>query len=106
MNPETLPGTTDRRVAGLLRLLAQNATIVISGARIAREIGVLRSTVWRWVERLRELGVRVKGQATTGYFFEKVPDIMTADLLKLQLKGKLFGKGISHFFKTESTNRV
>ena len=65
MTQETLPGTTDRRVAGLLTLLSENATIVISGARIAREIGVSRSTVWRWVERLRELGVRVKGQAAT-----------------------------------------
>jgi len=106
MNPETLPGTTDRRVAGLLRLLAENATIVISGARIAREIGVSRSTVWRSVERLRELGVKVKGQAATGYFLEKVPDVLSPEVLKRQLKGSLFGKHIYHFFKTDSTNRV
>src|SRR5437588_8218877 len=106
MNPETLTGTTDRRVAGLLALLGKNATIVISGARIAREIGVSRSTVWRWVERLRELGVKVKGQAATGYFLEKVPDILTPDVLKQRLKGSFFGKRIFHFFKTDSTNRV
>jgi len=106
MNPETLPGTTDRRVAGLLRLLAENATIVISGARIAREIVVSRSTVWRSVERLRELGVKVKGQAATGYFLEKVPDVLSPEVLKRQLKGSLFGKHIYHFFKTDSTNRV
>ena len=102
----SLPGTTDRRLAGLLTLLSENATIVISGARIAREIGVTRSTVWRWVERLRELGVRVKGQQSAGYFLEKVPDILTPDLLRKRLKGKLFGKRIYHFFKTDSTNRV
>src|SRR5260370_15104488 len=106
MNQESLRGTTDRRVAGLLRLLAENATIVISGARIAREIGVSRSTVWRWVERLRGLGVKVKGQAATGYFLEKVPAILTPDVLKRRLKGSLFGKRIYHFFKTDSTNRV
>ena len=106
MNPEPLPGTTDRRVAALLTLLAENATIVISGARIARGIGVSRSAVWRWVERLRELGVKVKGRAATGYFLEKVPDILTADVLKQRLKGSLFGKRIYHFFKTDSTNRV
>src|SRR5215472_13323547 len=105
-NPEPWPGTTDRRVAGLLTLLAKNATILISGARIAREIGVSRSAVWRWVERLRELGVKVKGQAATGYFLEKVPDILTADELRRRLKGSLFGKRIHHFFKTDSTNRV
>jgi BirA family transcriptional regulator, biotin operon repressor / biotin---[acetyl-CoA-carboxylase] ligase len=101
-----LPGTTDKRLASLLTLLTENATIVISGGRIAREIGVSRSTVWRWVQRLRELGVRVKGQTATGYFLERVPDILTPELLRKQLKGKLFGKRFYHFFKTDSTNRV
>jgi len=106
MAQETLPGTTDRRLAGLLTLLAENATIVVSGARIAKEIGVSRSTVWRWVTRLRELGVRVKGQQRTGYFLEQVPDILTPDMLRQRLKGCLFGKRIYHFFKTDSTNRI
>jgi len=106
MAQQTLPGTTDRRLAGLLMLLAENATIVISGARIAREIGVSRSTVWRWVERLRGLGVKVKGQPATGYFLERVPDILTPDMLRQELKGSLFAKRIHHFFKTDSTNRV
>jgi BirA family biotin operon repressor/biotin-[acetyl-CoA-carboxylase] ligase len=106
MTQETLPGTTDRRLAGLLTLLVENSTIVVSGARIAKEIGVSRSTVWRWVTRLRELGVRVKGQQRTGYFLEKVPDILTPDMLRQRLKGSLFGKRIYHFFKTDSTNRV
>ena len=106
MAQDILPGTTDRRLAGLLTLLAENATIVISGARIAKEIGVSRSTVWRWVQRLRGLGVKVKGQPATGYFLEQVPDILTPDMLKQRLKGSLFGKRIYHFFKTDSTNRV
>src|SRR5579863_10060667 len=106
MPQEIFPGTTDRRLASLLTLLAENATIVISGGRIAREIGVSRSTVWRWVTRLRELGVRVKGQQRTGYFLEKVPDILTPDMLRQRLKGSLFGKHIYHFFKVDSTNRV
>jgi len=106
MAENTLPGTTDKRLAGLLTLLAENATIVISGARIAKEIGVSRSTVWRWVQRLRELGVKVKGQPATGYFLERVADILTPDMLRQQLKGRLFGKRIYHFFKTDSTNRV
>ena len=106
MTHESLPGTTDRRLAALLTLLAENATIVISGARIAKEVGVSRSMVWQWVERLRELGVKVKSQAGVGYFLEHVPDILTPDMLRQRLKGSLFGKRIFHFFKTDSTNRV
>ncbi len=103
---EKLAGTTERQVAALLTLLAENGTIVISGARIAREIGVSRSTVWRWVTRLRALGVKVKGRAATGYFLEQVPDILTPDMLRQRLRGSLFGKRIYHFFKTDSTNQV
>jgi BirA family biotin operon repressor/biotin-[acetyl-CoA-carboxylase] ligase len=106
MAQRTIPGTTEQQLAELLELLSRNATIVISGARIAREIGVSRSTVWRWVTRLRALGVKVKGQPRTGYFLEKVPDILMPDMLRHRLKGCLFGKRIYHFFKTDSTNRV
>lgn len=101
-----LPGTTDRRITALVTLLAENSTIVISGARIAKEIGVSRSTVWRWVQRLRELGVRAKGHPRKGYYLEQVPDLLTPDMLKARLKGSLFGKHIYHFLKTDSTNRV
>ena len=102
----SLPEKTDRRITALVTLLAENATIVISGARIAREIGVSRSTVWRWVQRLRELGVRAKGHPRTGYYLENVPDLLTPDMLKARLKGSLFGKHIHHYLKLDSTNRV
>src|SRR5271169_2965632 len=105
MAQETLPGTTDKRLAALLTLLAENATIVISGARIAREIGVSRSMVWQWVRQLRGLGVRVKGKAGSGYFLEKVPDIFAPDILPPRVEGSLFGKGNYHFFRVDSTNR-
>src|SRR2546429_8461662 len=62
MNPEPLPGTTDRRVARLLRLLAKNATIVISGTRIAREIGVSRSAGGEWGGGARGTGGGGEGQ--------------------------------------------
>jgi BirA family transcriptional regulator, biotin operon repressor / biotin---[acetyl-CoA-carboxylase] ligase len=103
---KTLPGTTDKRLAGLLTLLSANSTIVISGERIAREIGVSRSTVWRWVQRLRELGVRVKGHPRNGYFLETVADILTPEMLRQRLMGSFFAKRIYHFFKIDSTNRV
>jgi BirA family biotin operon repressor/biotin-[acetyl-CoA-carboxylase] ligase len=99
-------GSTERQVAALLTLLAENGTIVISGARIAREIGVSRSTVFRWVTRLRGLGVKVKGRPATGYFLEQIPDILSPDMLRQRLRGSLFAKRILHFFKTDSTNRV
>ena len=101
-----LPGTTDRRIDALLTLLAENPTIVISGAKIAKEIGVSRQQVFRWVEQLRTLGVRVKGHARTGYHIERVPDILAPQLLSHRLQGTAFAKRIHHFFKIDSTNNV
>ena len=101
-----LPGTTDRRIDALLTLLAENATIVISGAKIAKEIGVSRQQVFRWIEKLRALGVRVKGHPRTGYHIERVPDILAPQLLIHRLRGTAFAKRIHHFFKTDSTNTI
>jgi BirA family biotin operon repressor/biotin-[acetyl-CoA-carboxylase] ligase len=100
------PGTTDRRIDSLLALLSDNCMIVISGAKIARETGVTRLTVWRWIQRLRALGVRVKGHPRTGYQIEEVPDILTPKLLHRRLHPGALGKHIHHFFKIDSTNSV
>src|SRR5215472_8189876 len=100
------PGATDRRIDALLALLADNAMIVISGAKIAREIGVTRGTVWKWIQKLRALGVRVKGHPRTGYQIEKVPDILAPKLLHRRLQPNGLGRRIHHFFKIDSTNSV
>ncbi len=100
----TLPDTTDRRIDALLALLADNPMIVISGARVAREIGVTRHTVWRWIEKLRALGVKVKGHAGAGYRVEQIPDVLTPQLLRPRLEGTQFAKRIYHYFKVDSTN--
>lgn len=102
----SLPGTTDRRIDALLTLLAENSTIVISGAKIAKEIGVTRQQVWRWIEQLRQIGVRVKGHPRTGYHIERVPDILVPQMLSHRLYGTPFARRILHFFKVDSTNSV
>ncbi len=102
----TIPGATDRRIDALLTLLADNSLIPISGEKIAREIGVTRGTVWRWIEKLRSLGVNAKGHAGSGYQIEKIPDVLAPQLLRRSITGTIFSKRIHHFFKVESTNNV
>jgi len=100
------PGTTDRQIDALLTLLADNPMIVISGTRVAREIGVSRYTVWRWVQKLRALGVKVRGHPRTGYQIERIPDVLVPQLLRRRLHGTPFAKRIEHYFRADSTNAV
>ena len=62
--------------------------------------------MWRWIELLRDLGVRVKGHPHTGYHIERVPDILVPQLLSHRLYGTPFARRIHHFFKIDSTNTV
>jgi len=45
---------TDARLGRIVRVLMRFPTVVISGTKLAQEIGVTRSEVWRLVQQLRE----------------------------------------------------
>ena len=97
---------TEHKIDRLVHLLVRNATVVVPGPKIAEEIGVSRSTVWEWIERLRELGVAIKGHPRHGYQLEKLPDILVPSLVRAELPRAEIGQKIIHYFRTESTNRV
>ena len=87
-----------------MRLLSHNATVVISGTRIAEELGTTRSEVWRAVQHLRELGVRIVGHPATGYQLESVADLLLPEIVGPMVKGTIFGSRIHHYFRVGSTN--
>ena len=87
-----------------MRLLTDNATVVVSGTRIAEELGTSRTEVWRAVQHLRELGVRITGHPATGYQLDKMPDLLLPEILAPMLKGTIFGARVHHYFRTGSTN--
>ena len=89
-------------------MLMENATVVVSGTKIADEIGTGRSEVWRLVQQLRSLGVEIAGHPATGYQLKAVPDLLLPDMLAPALKGTIFGSDIHrnyhHYYKIGSTN--
>lgn len=95
---------TDARLGRVVRLLADHATVVVSGTKIASEIGISRSELWRLVQQLRELGVNIGGHPATGYSLNSMPDLLLPDFLAPLLHGTIFGRNIHHFYKTGSTN--
>lgn len=96
---------TDRRIDRLIRLFVEHGTVVVPGPKIADEIGVTRSTVWDWVEKLRAHGVEIDGR-NDGYQLRRLPDLLTPGLLHAALGDCDFGGKIVHYFITGSTNAV
>ncbi len=85
-----------------------HATVVVSGTKIADEMGTGRSEVWRLVQQLRGLGVEIAGHPATGYQLKAVPDLLLPDMLAPALKGTIFGADVHHnyhhYYKIGSTN--
>jgi BirA family biotin operon repressor/biotin-[acetyl-CoA-carboxylase] ligase len=96
------------RLGRIVRLLMSHATVVVSGTKIAEEMGTSRSEVWRLIQQLRGLGVDVAGHPATGYQLRAVPDLLLPEMLAPSLKGTIFGtqsgKHIHHYYKIGSTN--
>jgi BirA family biotin operon repressor/biotin-[acetyl-CoA-carboxylase] ligase len=99
-------GSTDRKIDKLIDLLVKNATVVVPGPKIAEEIGVTRQQVWAWIERLRLLGVEIRGVPAEGYQLVTIPDILVPSLLRGELGDNPIGRHIIHYFRTDSTNGV
>jgi BirA family transcriptional regulator, biotin operon repressor / biotin---[acetyl-CoA-carboxylase] ligase len=95
---------TDARLGHIVRLLSDNATLVISGTRIAEELGTTRSEVWRAIQHLRDLGVRIAGHPASGYQLESVADLLLPDIIGPLISRTLFSCHIHHYFRTGSTN--
>ena len=95
---------SDARLGRIVRLLADNAMVVVSGTKLAQEIAASRSEVWRLVQQLRRMGVRIVGRPATGYQIESVPDLMLPEFLAPALQGTIFAEHIHHYFRIGSTN--
>ena len=98
------PQPTDVRLGRIVRLLTEHATVVVSGTKIAEEIGGTRSEVWRLVQQLRGLGVDVAGHAATGYRLRSVPDLLLPEILQPLVRGTIFAPHLHHFYRIGSTN--
>jgi BirA family biotin operon repressor/biotin-[acetyl-CoA-carboxylase] ligase len=102
--PELQP--TDLRLGRIVRLLMENATVVVSGTKIAEEISSSRSEVWRLIQQLRGMGVDVAGHPATGYQLRSVPDLLLPEILRPLVRGTIFESDLHHFYKIGSTNTV
>jgi len=95
---------TDQRLSQVIHVLSANATVLVSGTKLAQEIGTTRSEVWRLIQQLRTLGLDIAGHPASGYQLVKVPDLPLPDVLASPLSATMFDGKIHHYFRIPSTN--
>jgi BirA family biotin operon repressor/biotin-[acetyl-CoA-carboxylase] ligase len=93
----------DARIHRLLDLLTDHPTVVLSGSKMAAELGAPRSTLRGWILRLRDLGVELEGVPATGYRLKRMPELLTPRAIARAAQGTPFGQRAVHYFKTGST---
>jgi BirA family biotin operon repressor/biotin-[acetyl-CoA-carboxylase] ligase len=94
----------DRKLDELLFALMQNMMIAVSGEKLARDLGVSHSTLVRWIEKLREAGIEIRGELFTGYRLVRLPDVLLPQLIRPRLRTGIIGRNLYHFYEVDSTN--
>jgi BirA family biotin operon repressor/biotin-[acetyl-CoA-carboxylase] ligase len=94
----------DRKLDELLYALMQNMMIAVSGEKLARDLGVSHSTLARWIDKLREAGIEIRGELFTGYRLVRLPDVLLPQLIRPRLRATIIGRTLYHFYSVDSTN--
>jgi BirA family biotin operon repressor/biotin-[acetyl-CoA-carboxylase] ligase len=102
----TAEDQTDIRLGRIVGVLMNYSTTVVSGTKLAQEIGSTRSEVWRLVQQLRTLGVEIAGHPSSGYQLTAAPDLLLPEMLEPLVRGTVFGEHIHHYYRAGSTNTI
>ncbi|MBA7465538.1 Bifunctional ligase/repressor BirA [subsurface metagenome] len=78
----------------------------VSGERIAEQLGVTRSAVWKQIRELRRLGYGISSSRAEGYRLETKTDRLLPYEIHKQLRTRFIGKQIRHFDRTASTSWI
>lgn len=90
----------------LLRLFEASPGQYVSGESMSNELGVSRTAIWKKIRKLEEEGYRFEASRRLGYRLLSVPDKLSINDLKQQLKSDTFGKSILLFDSVESTQNL
>lgn len=91
----------------ILFAMRQSGEVGVSGAELARQLGVSRAAVWARIEELRKLGYEIGASPHHGYVLKATPDVLHADDLMSRIGPvHVVGRDIRVFGETNSTNDI
>ncbi len=78
----------------------------VSGEKLAHELSISRSAIWKHIQALKDEGYMIESSTNLGYSLASAPDRLSPGAIKAGLKTTVIGKNIQHFKETESTNII
>ena len=90
----------------ILERLIRNKGGRISGEKLASELSISRTAVWKHIKALRDEGYMIDSSTNLGYSLVGAPDTLAPGEIKAGLKTGIIGKEIKYFKETESTNII
>ncbi len=91
----------DDRMLKLLNMLERGA----SGQKIAEELGISRTSVWKMIKKLESLGYRISAKRKVGYKLIESPDLSPYEVAKVCRKLGDLIREIYYYEVTDSTNQ-
>lgn len=86
------------------KLLSLLGNDFVSGERLAKNLGVSRTAVWKQISSLKKSGYKIESIKNKGYRLISRPDIPFSEEITVGLSTKIIGKEIHYFEKISSTN--
>ncbi len=94
-----------RRREQVLDLLYQEQGEYLSGEELSNKLGVSRTSIWKYINYLREAGYQIESSSKLGYRLIKSPDGLLPEEIKRRLNTEIIGQDIIYYKSIDhSTN--
>ncbi len=90
----------DDKTLKLIRMLEKGA----SGQRIAEELGISRTSVWKMIKKLEKMGYKISAKRKVGYKLVEAPDLSPYEVAKVCRDLRNLIREIHYYDVTDSTN--
>ncbi len=78
----------------------------LSGQELCDALGISRTAVWKYVNKLKEEGYRIEAVPNKGYHLLHVPDVFTESEIKSRLSTQWAGREVVCYSLVDSTNNA
>ncbi len=89
-------------IGDILKFLGEKE--YVSGEVLAQKLGISRVAVWKQIQKLKNMGYKIKSDQNLGYCLISRPDLLLPQEIQRGLSTNYIGKEIYYFPELKSTN--